>query len=114
MTDKANLLSRSGIHKPFLDTIVNFISKADRENDLDSLHNSDIADIVSAVSLHRDTPLGRFVVTKLSGIALSRLQIKPKENFKGCISIGLSLAQLGLYDEEFFHIKLFLSNDTQQ
>jgi len=106
VTSWANLYTRTGVNKDFLDTLVDRVIEAPTEV-VNRITLKDISLLVEVIRLHRDTPKGRLLVMSMTKMILQRLKEKPIENSKSCIRIALNMAHMGMYDSELLE-QLFM------
>ena len=106
VTSWANLSTRTGVDKAFLDALVDRVLVAPKEV-VNKLTTKDISILVEVIRLHRDTPKGRMLVLSTTKMILQRLKEKPVQNSKSCIVIALNMAHMGIYDSELLE-QLFM------
>ena len=102
----ANLSTRTGVDKDFMDSLVDMFLAAPKEV-VNKLTTKDISLLFEAIRLQRDTPTGRLLFMSMTKMILQRLKEKPVQNSKSSISIALNMAHMGMYDSELLE-QLFM------
>ena len=94
VTNNNFLMERTGVDKDFVDAVVEKLCQTDTSQ----LFSKELCVISFTISKQRDTPRGRYYLTKCVPKLINHLQEQPRNNAKNVLMISLHMAHLGLYD----------------
>jgi len=99
VTSLTNLHTRNGVSKDFIDSLVARIMKNTNE-ELCRLSTKEMLALVKVISLHRDTPRGRFVIVSMTKLLIERLTDRPIHNVANILTMALHMAHMGIYSTD--------------
>ena len=99
ITNNSRISSGDGVDKHLVDVVVERLISS--PEDVSDMRSKDIANLALVISKHRDTPLGRYLLSSLLTPRLKELLHQhAKSNTKNVLAAAVQLSHLQLYDVE--------------